>query len=687
MTKGIRNLHPVVAIGVSKENLSSLNRFLNTLPEHTGMTLIIVPYPDQDTPDIIGQINSLKPKRSFYPAKHNTRLKPNHMYIVQENVPFSLSNGKLVASEEQMHETTLGHMFRSIAKTQGNKAIGILLSGSGSHALSGLSEIKAAGGRTFAHAHRLTHDDSSHCNGDGHCVDMFLTPEQIARELARLVHQHSIENIPSPNDQKRLMDKAKISRIFADAIVNSISESLLILNSELNVIEANKIFYNKFDTTVKDTEQKLIYELCDHQWNIPELKHALEELLPISKSLRDFEISRDFLSIGHRIMLLNARQIILDEIGLPLILLTIEDITQRRTAEKQMEEMAKFPLENPNPVMRISFDGTIIYTNQPADFFLAQTGLRNGSLISKKWQSVIQETIATGKPVRIEEDLNHGETFCFSFAPLIQSGYVNIYGMDITDRKKAEREKQRLMDEMAVKQKELEHVNQELDGLMAILSHDLRSPIQTLQAYGKLLREKVYGQIDNDSKHFIDRIQHTAYHMNTLLSDLLSLSKVNKIKNPYEEFHVNDLIVSVRESVESDINRFNVELIVRDTMPVIYSDRVKLREVFLNLINNAIKYSSKIPNQHPVIEIGYTQKENCHEFYVKDNGIGIEPKFHDKIFELFVRLHSRTEYDGTGAGLNITRKIMNSLNGKIWVRSEIGQGAAFYFTVPVLKKD
>jgi light-regulated signal transduction histidine kinase (bacteriophytochrome) len=125
-----------------------------------------------------------------------------------------------------------------------------------------------------------------------------------------------------------------------------------------------------------------------------------------------------------------------------------------------------------------------------------------------------------------------------------------------------------------------------------------------------------------------------------------------------------------------------VDLIIQPDMPVIKCDRIKMSEVFLNLVNIAIKFSSKNKKENPKVEIGYVDEGEFHKFYVKDNGIGIDPQYHQQIFGIFKRLHTAKEYEGTGAGLSIVKRVIDDHGGKIWIESELGKGATFYFTIP-----
>jgi len=176
--------------------------------------------------------------------------------------------------------------------------------------------------------------------------------------------------------------------------------------------------------------------------------------------------------------------------------------------------------------------------------------------------------------------------------------------------------------------------------------------------------------------------------MNELIEDLLTLSRISRIQNPYEDVNINDLINSVRERIKFDIKKHKVDLRVQEKMPIVRCDRIKIGEVFLNLINNAIKFSSKDNKESPKVEIGCRDKNEFYEFFVKDNGIGIDPKYHQRIFGIFKRLYTVHEYEGTGAGLAIVKRVMDDHGGKIWVESEPGKGATFYLTIPKgLKKE
>lgn len=232
------------------------------------------------------------------------------------------------------------------------------------------------------------------------------------------------------------------------------------------------------------------------------------------------------------------------------------------------------------------------------------------------------------------------------------------------------------------KKDELEAVNKELDSFVYTASHDLRAPLRGIDAFANLLESDYTDKLDAEGKDYLARIRSGVNRMTQLIDDLLTLSRISRIKNPYEDVPIKELIKSVVERIEFDIEKHKVELKIADNLPIVYCDRIKMAEVFLNLINNGIKFSSKNKEEKPRVEIGYTRKNGGHQFSVKDNGIGIDKQHHEQVFGIFKRLHKQEEYEGSGAGLGIVKKIIDDHNGRIWIESELGQGATFYFTLP-----
>jgi len=241
------------------------------------------------------------------------------------------------------------------------------------------------------------------------------------------------------------------------------------------------------------------------------------------------------------------------------------------------------------------------------------------------------------------------------------------------EQKKAEVEEQKRL---------LEEANRELDNFVYTVSHDLRAPLRGIDGLADILEQDYAGKFDHQGKDYLTKIRKGAVRMKQLIDDLLTLSRISRIKNPYEDVDMNELVNSIISRIEFDIKQHKVELNIASNLPVMYCDRIKMQEVLLNLISNAIKFSSKNKDINPRVEVGYNDRNEAHEFYVKDNGIGIDKKYHEEIFGIYKRLHTQEEYEGTGAGLSIVKRIIDDHKGNIWIDSEPSKGAAFFFTIP-----
>ena len=243
---------------------------------------------------------------------------------------------------------------------------------------------------------------------------------------------------------------------------------------------------------------------------------------------------------------------------------------------------------------------------------------------------------------------------------------------EITERKEAQAA-------LADYARQLKETNKELDDFTYIVSHDLKEPLRSMDAFSKFVSDDYKDKLDKQGKDYLKRIRANAGRMGDLVEDLLEISRIERRKNPFEEVQIQELVTEVKLRLEYAIKEKNVQVVIQDKLPKVFCDRVRLTEVFVNLVSNAIKFNDK---SNPRIEIGSSLKDNFYQFYVKDNGPGIEEQYFDKIFEIFQRLGRREKLEGTGVGLTIVKKIIQMHKGKTWVESKIGEGTTFYFTIP-----
>jgi light-regulated signal transduction histidine kinase (bacteriophytochrome) len=239
--------------------------------------------------------------------------------------------------------------------------------------------------------------------------------------------------------------------------------------------------------------------------------------------------------------------------------------------------------------------------------------------------------------------------------------------------------------------------NKELEQFAYISSHDLQEPLRMVSAYSGLLRERYQGQLDEKADQYLAFVLEGSQRMRLLINDLLAYSRVSDGASHLAP-------VAVREPLEAALADLRVAIdetgaaITQEQLPTVTSDRLLLAQVFMNLIGNALKF--RTPGAAPAIHVGARRvvpagaagardaqdPQRAHGaewvFFVRDNGIGIDPRYADKIFDIFQRLHSRGRYEGTGIGLAICRKIVERHGGRIWVESEAGKGSTFFFSVP-----
>lgn len=257
--------------------------------------------------------------------------------------------------------------------------------------------------------------------------------------------------------------------------------------------------------------------------------------------------------------------------------------------------------------------------------------------------------------------------------------YGVMMSLDITAWKTLEAERQLSTAERERLIHELEARNAEMERFIYTVSHDLKSPLITVQGFlGYLETDIASGRTDRVSRD-IEHISQAISRMNVLLQDLLELSRVGRLVNPYERISLDFIVMEAVQNVIGRIDRISAILSVRNGMPIVYVDRQRIVEVFQNLLDNALKFMGG--QSVPFIEIGADATDTEVICFVRDNGMGIEPRYHEKIFGLFERLDPQT--DGTGIGLALVRRIVETHGGRVWVESD-GQnnGSTFYFTLP-----
>jgi len=255
---------------------------------------------------------------------------------------------------------------------------------------------------------------------------------------------------------------------------------------------------------------------------------------------------------------------------------------------------------------------------------------------------------------------------------------LSVYFKDITERKLSDIELNKLNERLHKKAAELAVSNAELEQFAYAASHDLQEPLRMVTSFLKQLQRKYHDVLDETGKQYIFYAVDGATRMRQIIQDLLEFSRVGRFEGSLEKTDINEIIKQFTILHQNQIEETNA-ILHFDNLPVLESFQSPLRQVFQNLLSNALKYHRK--DVKLVINICAKETPTHWVFSITDNGIGIKPEHYERIFILFQRLHDRDEYSGTGIGLSIVKKIIKSLGGEISVESEIGKGSCFTFSI------
>ena len=246
------------------------------------------------------------------------------------------------------------------------------------------------------------------------------------------------------------------------------------------------------------------------------------------------------------------------------------------------------------------------------------------------------------------------------------------------DRRASSPERKRAERILARQARDLERTRRELEQFAYVVSHDLQEPLRMVSSYLQLLDRRYKDKLDSDAEDFINFAVDGAQRMHNLIADLVSYSRINTRENAFEPTDLNQVLDRALAAA-SESTRGSTAVITHDALPTLIADSVQVEQLFGHLVDNALKFQN---SKRPRVHIGAEHRSSEWVFFVRDNGIGIDPELADRIFQVFQRLHGRGDYPGTGMGLAICRRIVERRGGRIWVESEPGKGSTFYFTMP-----
>ena len=252
----------------------------------------------------------------------------------------------------------------------------------------------------------------------------------------------------------------------------------------------------------------------------------------------------------------------------------------------------------------------------------------------------------------------------------------------IRARKSADEQLRKLNEELESRVQsrtaELQEVNKELETFSYSVSHDLRAPLRHLDGFSRILQEEFGPQLPDEARHYLDRVRSAATNMSSLVEDLLQLSRVGRQLPRRQRTPLLVVAEEAKSEVVPEANGRTIHWCLQ-SMPDVEADPILLRQVFVNLFSNAVKFTRN--QQVPVIEVGAKKENGKAVIFVRDNGAGFDPRYADKLFGVFQRLHRQDEYEGTGIGLATVQRILDRHGGRVWAEGAVGQGAAIFFTL------
>jgi signal transduction histidine kinase len=226
---------------------------------------------------------------------------------------------------------------------------------------------------------------------------------------------------------------------------------------------------------------------------------------------------------------------------------------------------------------------------------------------------------------------------------------------------------------------ELVALNKELESFSYSVSHDLRAPLRAIDGFSRILLEDYTDKIDDEGKRLLNIVRNNTQKMSQLIDDLLAFSRVGRQEIRHSNIDMDKLAKTLFKELKLTVPERELQFNVK-TPPAIHGDQAMIRQVFVNLLSNSIKFTR--PKENAIIEVGGSNEADENVYYVKDNGVGFDMRYVNKLFGVFQRLHNSEEFEGTGVGLAIVERIIHRHGGRVWAEGEVGKGATFYFTLP-----
>jgi len=511
---------------------------------------------------------------------------------------------------------------------------------------------------------------------------------------------------------------------FAESIINTIREPLIALDQDLRVVSVSRSFYEFFKVNPKETVGQLIYDLGNKQWDIPKLRELLETILPQKTTFDNYEVEHDFATIGRRTMLLNARQIQRVLGKERIILLAIEDITERKEIEaglektrkelevikKSADETSEFAESIINtvrePLIALDQDLRVVSVSRSFyEVFKVNPKETVGQLVydlgNKQWDipklRELLETILPQKATFDNYEVEHdfatiGRRIMLLNARQIQrvlgkERVILLAIEDITARREVENGLEKAHEELKELAAELRRTARVKSEFLANMSHELRTPLNSINGFSEVLYDETFGPLNGKQKKYVNNVLTSGKHLLLLINQILDMAKVEagKMKLSLSSLPMKNLLNDISMLVADMISKKKVQMLleIAKDLPNIEADELKVKEIIYNLLSNAVKFTP----EGGKIGMRAKKADSMIEIVVWDTGVGIAPENMEKIFEGFFRVDTPYSQvtEGTGLGLPLSKKLVELHGGKLSVESAgLNKGTEVRFTLPIV---
>jgi PAS domain S-box-containing protein len=545
---------------------------------------------------------------------------------------------------------------------------------------------------------------------------MLLNARQIQRVLGKeRIILLAIEDITERKEIEAGLEKtrkelevikqsADESSEFAESIINTVREPLISLDQDLRVVTVSRSFYEVFKVKPEETVGQLIYDLGNKQWDIPRLRELLETILPQKTTFDNYEVEHDFSTIGRRVMLLNARQIQRVLGKERIILLAIDDVTDRRKLEEAHGKLAAIVESADDAIIGEDLDGAIVSWNNGAEIAY---GYNAGEIVGKSVSllmppSHIDEYKEVLTKIARGETIKHYETqrrrkdgqiidVSMSVSPVKDSSgkiiSASTIARDITERREIEKGLEKAHEELKELAAELERTARVKSEFLANMSHELRTPLNSINGFSEVLYDETFGPLNVKQRQYVNNVLTSGKHLLLLINQILDMAKVEagKMKLALSVLPMKSLLNELSMLVADMVSKKKLQMLleIAEDLPDIKADELKVKEIIYNLLSNAVKFTP----EGGKIGMRARKAGSGIEIVVWDTGVGIAPENMGKIFEGFFRVdtpYSRVT-EGTGLGLPLSKKLVELHGGKFSVESGgLNKGTEVRFTLPIV---